>query len=99
MKENKYGCIVSGDVCLKHDRPLISFGFCEDSPDIIAFIKQIRQQAIDQTREETIMECEGLLPEEYETPWDSIDAETCMIQLGYNEAVKEIKQSLINLRK
>jgi hypothetical protein len=48
MKENKYGCIVSGDVCLKHDRPLISFGFCEDSPDIIAFIKQIRQQDMEE---------------------------------------------------
>lgn len=56
-------------------------------------------KAIDQTEEETIRECEELLPEEYETPWNSIDAETCMIQLGYNEAVKEIKQSLNKLKK
>lgn len=43
-KLNKYGCHPSEDVCLEHDSPLISFGFCEDSPDIKDYVKQLRKQ-------------------------------------------------------
>jgi hypothetical protein len=46
-KLNKYGCSPSEDVCLEHDSPLITFGMCEDSPDIKAFISQTRQADVD----------------------------------------------------
>lgn len=45
-KLNKYGCRPSGDVCLEHDSPLITFGICEDSPELKDFIQQIRQDTI-----------------------------------------------------
>ena len=41
-KLNKYGCRPSGDVCLEHDSPLITFGICADSPELKDFIQEIR---------------------------------------------------------
>ena len=75
---------------------------CECHKEVKKFISNL----IDQTREETIRECESVLPEEnYKeqnagTDWsNSGDVHRLGFEIGYNEAVKEIKQSLINLRK
>lgn len=37
-KLNKYGCRPSGDVCLEHSSPLITFGICGDNPDIKEYV-------------------------------------------------------------
>lgn len=64
-------------------------------------IKEVISQALDQTREETIMEIEGVLPE----PERMInfnfftEKERANKILGFEECLREIKQSLINLRK
>ena len=58
-------------------------------------IKQFISKAIDQTREETIRECEGLLPEENYGHEDNCSTE---YKNGWNDCREEIHQSLINLR-
>lgn len=55
-KLNKYGCRPSGDVCLEHDSPLITFGICEDSPELKVFIKAIRQDTLRQVLPEKLGE-------------------------------------------
>jgi len=59
-------------------------------------LKQFLSQAINQTREETIRECEGVLPEENYGHEDNCSTE---YKNGWNDCREEIKQSLINLRK
>lgn len=50
-KVNKYGCKPVGDVCMKHERPLITFGICEDSPELRDFIDSVIKE-----REEEIID-------------------------------------------
>ena len=51
MKENKYGCRRSGDVCLIHSCPLLGFDFCEESEIIKDFLTTSIQQAIVEEKE------------------------------------------------
>lgn len=44
-KSNKYGCKPSQDVCLIHDCPLVTYGICEDSPELQEFIKEVKKQS------------------------------------------------------
>ena len=44
MKENKYGCRKSGDVCLIHSSPLLGFDFCEDSETIKDFKNELMRK-------------------------------------------------------
>lgn len=65
-------------------------------------IKQFLSQAIDQTREETIRKCEGVLPKYQEVPPYYSNGDNAFesgIISGRNELLEEIKQSLINLHK
>jgi len=61
------------------------------------------EKAIDQTREETIRKCEGVLPKERVIVNDDFhpaeDADYCKgdVSHAYNSAIKEIKQSLKSL--
>lgn len=73
-KLNKYGCRPSGDVCLEHDSPLITFGICEDSPELKDFIQQIRQDTLRQV----------LMPEEYV---ESLNSDKLLAEL-YNNTIK-----------
>ena len=59
-------------------------------------VKQFISNIIDQTREETIRECEDELP--FYLGGSLGDNETAENRKGRNDVLKEIRQSLINLR-
>jgi len=68
--------------------------------------REFLSDAIDQTREEMIRNMEEILPKENHkeedagTDWsNSGDVHSLGFEIGYNECIKEIKQSLINLNK
>jgi len=86
-KENKYGCIVSEDVCLKHDSPLISFGFCEDSPDIKEYFQKKYQQ-FQQLVEEAVGSYKPIVKQSI--GGFDYDSE----RRGYNAAKAEIREAL-----
>ena len=85
MKENKYGCRKSGDVCLIHSSPLLGFDFCEDSETIKDFKNELMrkiEKAIDKmkkTQDEVDDNDEG---ERY-----------------YNKAIDDLKPIISNLLK
>lgn len=58
-KVNKYGCKPVGDVCMKHERLLITFGICEDSPELRDFIDSAISQAVKEREESLIKEIEN----------------------------------------
>ena len=73
VKINKYGCRPSGDVCMEHQSPLITFGICEDSPELQSFIEEIKKKARREGRLEGLkemddrwLEVDSCLPETFE---------------------------------
>lgn len=60
-KLNKYGCRPTEDVCMKHQRPLIDFGFCEESPNVKEFIATAVQKAREEVCENHLHELDDAL--------------------------------------
>lgn len=59
-KLNKYGCKPSEDVCMKHQQPLIDFGFCEYAPNVKEYIATLLTEARKKWLEQIIIDVQGL---------------------------------------
>ncbi len=85
-KPNKYGCIVSEDVCLEHDYPIIGlFNFCEESPEIKEFITYIKAEQDKISRKSEYERCLKVLNKEHK------DCPLPLNCIGYMNALSDLE--------